>query len=103
MGHTTILAANGEEGIQLFKQNRERIDLTILDMNMPDVSGDDVLRSIRAIDLVCPVYICSGYSEVEQIEKLRNLNVAGYLEKPFRFAQLQDIIYEASNERPQVH
>lgn len=70
---------------------------------MPDVSGDDVLRAIRAIDFVCPVYICSGYSEAEQIEKLRDLNVAGYLEKPFRFAELQNIIYEASIECSEVH
>ncbi len=85
-----VLEANGgKEAIELFKEQHKKIDLVILDMIMPGIKGDEVLREMRYLRPDVKVIISSGFMSEEQRENLREYKVDGYLDKPYRD---QDVI-----------
>ena len=67
-------------------------DLILLDLMMPGLSGEETLRRLREIDPAVPVFVVSGYSEGETMQRCAKLGVSGYLSKPFEIATLVDKI-----------
>ena len=82
-GYNTVMASNGRETIQLFE--REKPDFVCLDIMMPDVSGYDVCRRIRASKSQVPVIFISGI-RTEEYQHRQAFNAGGavdFLSKPF--------------------
>ncbi len=77
-------AADGVEALSIFREQYATIDLVILDMIMPGIKGDEVLREMRNIRKDVKVIISSGYMSEEQRESLKKYKVDGFLDKPFR-------------------
>ncbi len=92
MGYTVILASNGVEALEIFKKEQDHIDLIMLDMIMPVMTGLEALEKIREIDDSVPVIIASGYAQSEDMEKAQKLNVSGTLSKPYGAKLLGDSI-----------
>jgi len=69
-GFLVSIAMNGEEALKLFLESkyigRPRVDLIILDINMPGMNGIEVMRQIKSIDQFVPVIISSAYPEYKQ-------------------------------------
>ncbi len=63
-GYRVYSAFSGEEG--LAKLDDIKVDLVILDINMPGMNGLEVLRQIKAINQNLPVILCSAYQEFKQ-------------------------------------
>ncbi|PIR91983.1 response regulator [Candidatus Falkowbacteria bacterium CG10_big_fil_rev_8_21_14_0_10_44_15] len=81
-GYNVLLAPNGSEGLSIFQEKREEINLIILDMLMPGGrGGDEVLAQIRKTSQV-KVLICSGFFAPDKMEILRKLGIAGIIKKP---------------------
>ena len=76
----------GEEGIDLGKVYE--YDLVLLDLNLPDISGFEVLRSLRLAKVKTPILILSGYSAIEDKVKGLGLGADDYLTKPFQKEEL---------------
>jgi two-component system, cell cycle response regulator CtrA len=76
----------GEEGVDLGKIYD--YDIILLDLNLPDISGYEVLRSLRSAKVVTPVLILSGLANIE--DKIRGLGLGAddYLSKPFHKDEL---------------
>jgi two-component system, cell cycle response regulator CtrA len=76
----------GEEGVDLGKIYD--YDVILLDLNLPDISGYEVLRSLRSAKVVTPVLILSGLASIE--DKIRGLGLGAddYLSKPFHKDEL---------------
>ena len=76
----------GEEGVDLGKIYD--YDIILLDLNLPDISGYEVLRSLRSAKVVTPVLILSGLASIE--DKIRGLALGAddYLSKPFHKDEL---------------
>jgi two-component system, cell cycle response regulator CtrA len=76
----------GEEGVDLGKMYD--YDIILLDLNLPDISGYEVLRSLRSAKVVTPVLILSGLASIE--DKIRGLGLGAddYLSKPFHKDEL---------------
>src|SRR4029077_5287698 len=76
----------GEEGIDLGKVYD--YDIILLDLNLPDMSGFEVLRSLRVSKVNTPILILSGLPGIE--EKVRGLGFGAddYMTKPFHRAEL---------------
>jgi CheY-like chemotaxis protein len=65
-GYEVLEAADGMEGLAIFKEQRERISLLLLDLSMPGMSGREVLAELRRIDSDVRVLILTGYSMVDE-------------------------------------
>src|ERR1017187_8923351 len=76
----------GEEGVDLGKVYD--YDIILLDLNLPDMSGYEVLRSLRVAKAVTPVLILSGLASIEDKIKGLGLGADDYLAKPFHKDEL---------------
>ncbi|MBK5281652.1 MAG: response regulator [Nitrospiraceae bacterium] len=85
-GHHVITAHNGQQGIELFR--RERPQVTILDVEMPDMDGLAVLRAIRAVDSQASVIMLTGAGSDERKQQARALGVTEFLAKGFSLHEL---------------
>ncbi|MFH1738355.1 MAG: PAS domain S-box protein [bacterium] len=94
LGYTALLAADGREALDLYRRERERIDLIILDLSMPHLSGREVLEQIHAMDPDAKVIISSGYSRKSLTEPFEEIGAAAYVAKPYRFADLARTVRE---------
>ena len=89
-----ITAVNGQEGITLFAQHKDEIQLVLLDMSMPGLSGVDTLAELRQIDPKVRVILSSGYSQ-EQIAHEVNVNDrTGFLAKPYDVDALVNKVWQ---------
>jgi len=77
-----ILAENGKEAVDVYRAERERIDLVLLDLTMPEISGKEALKMLRAIDDRVRVILMSGYSS-DAVSKSATEAVLGFVQKPF--------------------
>ncbi|WP_319525515.1 PAS domain S-box protein [uncultured Desulfosarcina sp.] len=92
MGYEIIAAAGGQEAIERFKREKDRIDVVILDMIMPDISGRQVLTELKKIKPSSKVILTSGYNFDGLAENGPDLPGDGFLQKPYRIRQLAAVI-----------
>ncbi|MBN1382608.1 MAG: PAS domain S-box protein, partial [Deltaproteobacteria bacterium] len=95
LGYQVIIAHGGQEAVLTYRVNRDRIDLVIMDMIMPDMGGGDAIEKIKAINPEIKIILCSGYSINGMArEIIERAGVQGFLQKPFQVDQLIDKINE---------
>jgi diguanylate cyclase (GGDEF)-like protein/PAS domain S-box-containing protein len=82
-GHQTLTAGGGAEALALLQQ--ERIDLVLLDLMMPEMSGIEVLRRIKADPAVAhlPVVMISAEMDMDKVAECIKTGAEDYLPKPF--------------------
>jgi len=85
-GHTVITASTGTEGIEFI--GRQDFDLIFLDLKMPDINGDELLRNIKSTRPSIPVTIITGYPGSEMMERALKQGPFGVMEKPFDSADI---------------
>ena len=83
VGLTVLTAADGREGIEMFRKHRDHIRLVLLDRTMPITGGEEALEAIRAIDPDAQVILVSGYSRERAAARISSGDLAGFLKKPF--------------------
>jgi DNA-binding NtrC family response regulator len=83
-----IEAGNGEEGLELFRQFRPKIDVILLDMQMPVMNGEETFHHLRTIDPNAQIIISSGYSEAETMQYFVGQGLVFFLQKPYDIDQL---------------
>jgi PAS domain S-box-containing protein len=91
-GYRTILAPDGESALRAFGERPEAFDLVLLDLTMPQMPGEEILRELRRLRPDVRVVICSGYSEGEMQDEVGTDRIAGFLQKPFRAQQLVSLV-----------
>jgi CheY-like chemotaxis protein len=87
-GFSVIDAEDGQAGAVAFAANADQIVLTLVDMTMPKMNGEETFRAIRRIRAEAPVILTSGYNEIEATRRFVSRGLAGFLEKPFTPADL---------------
>jgi CheY-like chemotaxis protein len=92
-GHTVFVAEDGGQAIELYMQEREQLDLVILDMQMPKVSGSEAIAAIRRADPKVKIIVSSGYNS-----EALTMEVNGYLQKPFRQREMLKLIESVISE-----
>jgi CheY-like chemotaxis protein len=83
LGFVVLTAADGQEGVELFRTNRSRIAVVLLDMTMPRMNGEETFRELRRLQPNVRTILCSGYSEKEAADRFSGQGIAGFLQKPF--------------------
>ncbi len=89
-GYGVLTAADGAEGVDLFKKHQEEVDLVICDLTMPGMSGMECLAMLKHLQPDMPVLLSSGYSEEAGIAGLIGGagGAAGFLAKPYTVQEI---------------
>ncbi len=82
-GYRVLLAADGEEALTVFRENREEIDLIVLDIGMPGMGGYKCFKKLRKINPSVKILIASGYSGDVELKELLASGATGFVAKPF--------------------
>ena len=85
-GYTTMDASNGKEALKLLKKTKEKPDLLLLDMFMPEMSGREVCERIRKdkeLKDLKVVFFTVATFRGQGKQMLKDLNVSDYITKPF--------------------
>jgi PAS domain S-box-containing protein len=88
LGYTVLGAKNGTEAVDIFKANKDKIQMVILDIIMPDMGGGEVYDKIKAINPEVKVLLSSGYSVDGQAIELLERGCDGFMQKPFTMEEL---------------
>jgi len=94
LGYEVSLARSGKEAIAIYEKDKEKINLVILDMIMPDVSGGDVYDKIKEINPEVKVLLSSGYSINGQAAEILERGCNGFIQKPFNIKEISARIRE---------
>jgi two-component system, sensor histidine kinase RpfC len=83
-GHQTLVAGSGEQALDLLAENIDNLDMLILDMNMPEVSGFEVLQALQYMDTAktIPVIILTADAMPETRQKSLDAGADAFLTKP---------------------
>ncbi|MCB1229790.1 MAG: response regulator [Verrucomicrobiae bacterium] len=86
LGYQVLEANDGQKGLDVYAENRERIDLILLDLSMPNLSGRETFRRLREDDEDVPVLICSGYLvDLNEFTEECGACPNGFVQKPYHF------------------
>ncbi|MEO0122819.1 MAG: sigma-54 dependent transcriptional regulator [candidate division WOR-3 bacterium] len=96
-GFSTLIARNGREAIQIFK--REKINLVLLDLRLPDIDGIDVLRELKNIDSEAKFIIMTAFGTVERAVEAMKMGACDFLTKPFDTEQLIILVKKIIGEQ----
>jgi two-component system cell cycle sensor histidine kinase/response regulator CckA len=88
LGYQVLLARGGKEAIEVYKANKDRIDMVILDMIMPDMGGGETYDLLKEINPQIKVLLSSGYSIEGQAQEIMERGCNGFIQKPFDVKQL---------------
>src|SRR5579864_66983 len=84
--HVTEVAPDGDDALQ--RMQKAEFDLLILDLNLPIVSGSEVLRKVRSANADIPILILTATDEVTERVACLDAGADDYLTKPFSFSEL---------------
>ena len=99
LGYKVLIARSGKEAIRKYDEDKERIDLVILDMIMPDMSGGEVYNRMKDINHKVKVLLSSGYSINGQATEILDRGCNGFIQKPFRMKGLSQKLREVLDEK----
>ncbi len=97
-GYTVLRADTAEGALDIYSQEKERIQLVILDLGMPGMGGEKCLQALRKIDPRVKAIVASGYSAHKIAINPEQYGAVGFLNKPFRVDALLRIVSGALNQ-----
>jgi len=88
LGYGVITAERGKEALDIYREKMTQIDLVLLDIMMPEMTGDIVFQELKTIDRNVKVICASGYCAPETVEKMLSEGCCGYFPKPMNLTEL---------------
>ena len=94
-GHSVLIAQHAKAAIDVFHDHHDTIDVVVVDWKMPDLSGDQVIDHILAIDPEAKIVFFTGYSVDGETSRRVEPKIKALLKKPFDGQQLLDAVQAA--------
>ena len=88
LGYRALTARSGKEAIEIYQANKNKINIVILDVIMPDMGGGETYDRLKKINPDIKVLLSSGYSINGQASEIMNRGCNGFIQKPFNMEQL---------------
>src|SRR5256712_435701 len=95
--YQVLVASEGEQAVQLIEQ--QAVDVVLLDLRMPGLSGIQVLEKIKATNPAIEVIVVTGYASYETVLEGLRLHAFDYISKPFSIPHLRDVVKRAATQR----
>ncbi len=95
LGYVVLKVETGRKALETFKKDKDKIDIVILDMVMPDVGGGEAYDKMKEINPDVKVLLSSGYS-IESVgtKQILDRGCDGFIQKPFTMGQLSQSIQQ---------
>ncbi|MBW2564095.1 MAG: PAS domain S-box protein [Deltaproteobacteria bacterium] len=94
LGYNPMIARSGKKAIEIYKNNIDKINMVIMDMIIPGMSGKEVYDGLKKIDPKIKVLLSSGYSISGQAAEILEQGCNGFIQKPFKLRELSVKIRE---------
>ncbi len=95
LGFNVVTAEDGLQAVEIFRQHHEEIELVLLDLMMPRMSGREAFEEIRRIRPDARVILSSGYNEADSTGDVPATVLAGFIKKPYTLTTLKEIVRQA--------
>ena len=92
LGYEVVLAKDGAEGLAIFKENADIIDLVILDMIMPKMNGRLCFDEIKKFRPETKIILASGFTEGEDFEQMKKNGLSAFIKKPYSTIELSQVL-----------
>ena len=96
VGYSVITASNGKEALEIYRGEPSSIDLVVLDLIMPQMSGLECLEELFKIDRNVKVVVSSGHAPDAQEKLLLGAMAKGFVNKPYEVKQLLQVVADLS-------
>ncbi|NWF76082.1 MAG: response regulator [Nitrospirae bacterium] len=90
--YKVLLAEDGLTALELYKEKQKEIDVVVLDLIMPKLSGKEVFDRIRLIDPYAKIIFSTGYAKEEMLQPLSDRQANGFLKKPYKIKEMAECI-----------
>jgi PAS domain S-box-containing protein len=94
-GYKVLVAESGPQAVETYRRRPEAVELVLLDLTMPMMDGEEVLRALRAIRPDVKAIVSSGYSLEEATRRFAGHGVSAFLQKPYTAARLAHVVRAA--------
>ncbi len=93
LGYHVCIATDGDECLRVFAEGKDKIDLVLMDLTMPNLSGKETFRLLRQRYDPVPVLICSGdLLDLESFSEECGTRPEGFVRKPYRLEELAGLV-----------
>jgi len=92
LGFEVIEAASAAVALQLAETNKDRIDVALVDLGLPDLPGEELVGELRSLFPRLPIIVASGKGPGALDAKLQSLTGVTLLPKPYNFDDLQSAV-----------
>ena len=99
LGYKVLIARSGKEAIEIYEEHRQRIDIVLLDMIMPDMSGGETYDRLKDINPKAKVLLSSGYSINGQATEILDRGCNGFIQKPFKMKELSQKLRDILDDK----
>ena len=82
-GYRVITAADGQQAVDLYKVEQERVSLVLSDMGLPSMGGWEVLRQLKAINPAVKVILSSGFVDTKVRQDMIKSGARDFIQKPY--------------------
>jgi two-component system, cell cycle sensor histidine kinase and response regulator CckA len=93
-GYNVLTANDGADAVALYAQNKDKINVVLMDMMMPVMDGHASIRAIRRINPGIKIIAVSGLAEKDKLAKIADTRVQAFLPKPYTAERLLKTIRE---------
>ena len=87
-GYTVLTARSGEEAVDLYSRQGDRIELVVLDLGMPGMGGERCLKELLRMNEDVKVLIASGYAATQTVQGILEAGATGFMAKPYRLEDM---------------
>ncbi len=101
-GFSVLETGDGATGVDLFRAHAAEIDIVLLDLTLPGMSGADVFRELRKLRPDLPVVLSTAYGQEKAMAELNEPKSVYYLRKPYRTQEVIDLFRKAYENNSSV-
>src|SRR5215475_12133705 len=99
-GFETVAAENGKTGLEYVREND--FDIILTDLNLPDISGIEMVRRSKEISPQTEIIMVTGFGSMEKAIEATKAGAFHYVEKPVEFEELMSLISKAIERKQQA-
>ena len=99
-GRQIVITSNGHQALKMAA--RQQVDVVLLDLKMPRLSGIETLKRLLEVDAGLVVIVLTGHGSIETVREAMRLGAYDYLTKPFDMAFLEEVIADSLHLKQKI-